>query len=125
MGKVRIQLIWIFGIIEDAVDIRVAVGESRKQKTGNRRLYKPVADAFLDSVCLFVVAKTWFCQPDRADCTEHKIIVIFGGIKLLQIVGSFFGNVICAVYKNNVIVFRINKGLDNFVVKFIEQCVVF
>ena len=123
-GKIRMELIGIFRVVEQVVDIGVAVCKGRKQESAHRHFHKPVANAFADAVRLLMVGQSRLRQLYRTDCTEDEVVDIFGGIDHFKIITAFFRNVISAVDEDDEVVFRVWEKLDDLVIELVEQFVV-
>ena len=107
------------------MNICIPVRERREQESDVRRFYDPVLNQVFDNVCIRVIVESRFGQLHGTDAAEQKFIDIVGCVVHLKIVGPFGGDVIGAVNQYDIVVFRVYVVLDNFLVKFFDQGVIF
>ena len=65
IGEFLMERFRIFGIVEQTVQIRAAVIEGGEQKSQQREIYDPVADAVVETLFGRIVGERRFGQPDR------------------------------------------------------------
>ena len=65
--KAGTQILRIFCVIEDIVDVRTSVIESREEKTDFRQFYDPIPDAVMETVRFSLIGKTGLGQFYRTD----------------------------------------------------------
>ena len=89
-----VEIFRIFGVVEEAVDICAAVIERGEKEASVGHFHQPVSGTVAEAVLLVIIGKTSLGKLDRADRTENVVVNLIGGVKHLQVVRGFSGDVI-------------------------------
>ena len=123
--KAFFQLLRIFGIVQQAVDIRASVVEGREEEACLRQGHHPVPHPVLKSVLLRIVAQARLGQFHGTDAGQYVFVHLVGGVIHLNSVGGLSGHVVDIVDHQDQVVSHIFITFNDLIIIFFQQGVVF